>query len=78
MKTSISKIGITNNTQAVKDVLLEFEITIPETKINWHTLLGLFKGGPLNNAEGGKAWVEGNALHVDLPYLDLQLPKANQ
>ena len=77
MRTSITEEDIKNNVSAIKDVLLEFGIDVAKSRITWGELGSFFKNGPMSKSQGGTAWVSNVAFHVDLPYIDLQLPKAN-
>jgi hypothetical protein len=77
MKTIITKKELDVNPTLIGDILNEFPQQERPSKMNWKGLLNIFNGKKLTNSEGGQTWIEGDNLHVDLPYLDLHLPKAN-
>lgn len=77
MKTSITKKELDVNPTFIGDILNEFPQQERPSKLDWKGLLSVIGGKKLTNSEGGQTWIEGETLHVDLPYIDLQLPKVD-
>jgi len=75
MRTIIKRDEVGGKTALIQDILSEFNIAVPENKVSWQLLKITHKSGKLTNAEGGESWIDGSDLHVNLPYINLRLPK---